>query len=81
MELLYLPFFLIILFGETLFLLHIEETNFNHKMVFKIQLLLGILFFLFCFGFMVTNNVISGCVLLLISICSFISAFRIYTKP
>lgn len=80
MEFIYLPFFLIILFGESVFLLHVEETNLNHKKVLTVQLLLGMLFLLFCFGFVVTNNILSGCVLLIISILSFISAFKIYKK-
>lgn len=80
MEFIYLPFFLIILFGESIFLLHVEETSLNHRNVLTVQLLLGILFLLFCFGFVITNNILSGCLLLGISMLSFMSAFKIYKK-
>lgn len=80
MEFIYLPFFLIILFGESIFLLHVEETSHNHKNVLTVQLLLGILFLLFCCVFVITSNILSGFVLLIISMLSFTSAFKIYKK-
>jgi len=80
MEFTYLPFLLLILLSETLFLLHVEESKLNHVKIIKIQGLIGIIFLLFSMFFVYKNILLSAFVLLLISVVSFITICRILFK-
>ena len=68
MELTYSPFLLVILLSETLFLLHVEESNLNHVFLVKTQGLMGVLFLFFSGFFIYKELLLSALILLLISI-------------
>lgn len=80
MEFTYLPFLLLILLSETLFLLHVEESKLNHNHILKIQPIIGLFFVISSLYFCYEGLLVSGAVLLLTGIVSFMVIIRLLFK-